>query len=416
MSDPDPTRRLPIVALLVANTVSLVGEALTAVAIPWFVYQTTGSAAQMGVVGFFTILSRVLSTFFGGAIIDQIGFKPISIMADVLSGLSVAAIPLLDHLVGLSFPLLLLLVFLGALFDGPGSTARESLLPDLAQMAGMPLERVNAFYQMVQRLALLIGPTLAGVLIAIVGVVNVLWVDAATFGFSVLVIGLLVPAIRIQRDVASDQGYWRDLASGLRFVRADRLLLWLVVLVATLNFFDAPLGSVLLPVFARTEFGSVQTLGYMGSMLGAGAVISSLIFAAVGARLPRHRTFVAAFLVVGLPYWLLASAPSLPLVMLGLFVMGFAAGPINPILKTVGQERVPEAIRARVFSAFTSAAWISIPLGHLAGGLAVDRFGTKMVFAGIAACYLLVTTMMTLASTLRTMDKRAMSLTARGTS
>lgn len=174
--------RLPIIALLLANSISLIGEALTAIAIPWYVYETTGSAAKMGIAGFFTILPRVLATFFGGTIVDCIGFKPASMMVDMLSGISVAMIPLLHHTVGLSFPLLLVLV---SFFDGPGSTAQESLVPDLARMADVRLEQINALYQMVQRLGFFIVPALAGILIAFLGTSNVLWIDAATFAVSI---------------------------------------------------------------------------------------------------------------------------------------------------------------------------------------------------------------------------------------
>ena len=188
------SQRVPLWTMLAASAVSNVGNVLTLVAIPWFVLQTTGSASKTGLVAAMTALPAVLAGVFGGTIVDRVGFKPMSIAADLASGVSVALIPLLDRTLGIQFWELLLLVFLGALFDAPGSTARQSLLPDLAELAGTSLERANAAFNGIQRSSLLIGPPLAGVLIALFSASNVLWVDAATFAFSALAFALAIPA------------------------------------------------------------------------------------------------------------------------------------------------------------------------------------------------------------------------------
>src|SRR5918994_7650960 len=86
--------RLPLVALLAADAISLTGNAMGFVAIPWFVLVTTGSATLTGIVAALTFAPTVLATFFGGAIVDRLGFRRTSVMADVASGVTVAAIPL----------------------------------------------------------------------------------------------------------------------------------------------------------------------------------------------------------------------------------------------------------------------------------------------------------------------------------
>lgn len=402
--------RIPILALLVANAISLFGEALTAIAIPWYVYATTGSAAKMGIVGFFTVLPRVLATFFGGGVVDRVGFKPISMLADTFSGVSVLAIPVAHHTFGLSFPLLLLLVFLGAFFDGPGSTARESLVPDLSRMADIPLERINALYQMVQRLAFLLGPAAAGVLIGVIGASNVLIIDAATFGASLLLIGLLVPNLRVREryqesgGTAGERSYFREMLDGLRVIRADAVLFWLAMSIAVTNFLEAPFSTVSMPVLIREHYGSAERLGLVFSVFGIGAVISTVVFASIGHRMPRHRTFSLAFLLAGVPYCVFAMAPAFPLLLLASFFMGLAGGPINPILMTVRQERVPERIRARVFGTFTALAWCAIPLGQLVGGFSVQAFGPEATLAASAICFLATAVAMGLNPRLRGMD------------
>src|SRR3954451_21347009 len=125
--DPKLKNRVPLFALLLANAISMIGNNFSAVAIPWFVLETTGSPARTGVVAFATVLPTVMTAIFGGAFVDRFGNKRVSVVADAISGGTVALIPLLDHTIGLAFWQLVLLVFLGALLDAPGNTARMSI-------------------------------------------------------------------------------------------------------------------------------------------------------------------------------------------------------------------------------------------------------------------------------------------------
>src|SRR5579884_2954839 len=189
-----PTKRFPLFALLGANAVSLVGSMLTMVALPWFVLQTTGSPTKTGLTGFFVALPNFVAGIFGGTLVDRLGFKRSSVVADLVSGLGIAAVPLLYDTVGLAFWQLLALVFVGSLLEIPGLTARRSLLPELAALARQPLERVNAAYEGNQYLSQLAGPPIAGILIGVLGASNVLWLDAASFAISAAVVAVAIPA------------------------------------------------------------------------------------------------------------------------------------------------------------------------------------------------------------------------------
>ena len=138
-----PRRRGPLFALFAANAISMSGNVAALVAIPWFVLQTTGSAARTGVVAAAGLVPIVVSGFFGGALVDRLGYRRTSVVADLASAGAVAAIPLLHRDVGIEFWQLVVLVFLGGLLDAPGVTARASLLPDVAAAAGWSLERAS---------------------------------------------------------------------------------------------------------------------------------------------------------------------------------------------------------------------------------------------------------------------------------
>ena len=173
--------RRPLYALYAANGVSVTGNIVALVAIPWFVLVTTGSASKTGIVAFFTVLPTVLASFFGGALVDRVGFRSMSVVSDVASGATMALIPLIHGLIGIEFYQLIILVFLGALLDAPGTTARRSILPNLADEAAMELERATSINESIQRGSGMAGAPLAGVLIALFSAPTVLWINAGSF-------------------------------------------------------------------------------------------------------------------------------------------------------------------------------------------------------------------------------------------
>jgi MFS family permease len=102
-----------------------------------------GCRRQRPTLGFFAVTPMVLAGFLDGTLIDRLGYKRTSILADLASGVTIALIPLLHFTIGLEFWQLLVLVFQGALLDTAGNTVCAALLPDLAEEAGMPIERVT---------------------------------------------------------------------------------------------------------------------------------------------------------------------------------------------------------------------------------------------------------------------------------
>jgi MFS family permease len=398
---------IPLYSLFIANAVSLVGNVFTAIAVPWFVLQTTGSATQTGITGFFTILPVVLAGFFGGTLIDRLGYKRTSVISDLASGATTALIPLLYLTVGLEFWQLLILVFLGALLDAPGGTARAALLPELAEQAGMPIERVTSLTHVIERSARLVGAPLAGLLIGVMGTANVLWLDAASFFVSAAIIGIVIAAPKLAGKGETTGKYLDELKDGLRFIAHDGLILSIVVMVMLTNFLDSIFGGVVQPVYVREVFGSAFNLGLLIAANGGGAVIGGLIFAAVGHRLPRHATFVAAFVLTTFRFWVYAAYPSIMVLIVTTLITSIGAGPLNPIIGAVEFERIPPNMRGRVFGAITAGAWLAMPLGMLLGGVLTDRFGIFPMLIGLGITNLITTLSMAFIPAMKEMNRAA---------
>lgn len=402
---------IPLYSLFIANAISLVGNVFSAIAIPWFVLQTTGSAVQTGITGFFTIMPVVLAGFLGGTLIDRLGYKRTSIIADLASGVTTALIPFLYFTFGLEFWQLMVLVFLGALLDTPGSTARAALLPELAELAGMPIERVTSIDHIIERGARLVGAPIAGLLIGIMGTANVLWLDATSFFISAGMVVILIPSITLTTPQERSGKYFDELRDGLRFIANDRLILAIVIMVMLTNFLDSIFGGVVRPVYVKEVFGSAVNLGLLIAANGGGAVIGGLIFAAIGHRLPRHATFVSAFVLTGLQFWVYSLYPPLPVLVGAALICSIGAGPLNPIIGAVEFERIPQDMRGRVFGAVTAGAWIAMPIGMLLGGVLTEAFGTLPVLIGLGITYLVTTLSMAFIPAMKEMDRKSGSNT-----
>jgi len=401
-------RRTPIVALLAADAVSNTGNAIARIAIPWLVLEETGSAALTGLTAFFSFLPVVISAFFGGALVDRLGFRRTSVAADIASALAVAAIPLVDAVSGIEVWQVIALVFVGGLLDAPGVTAREALLPDVAELGAVRIERATGLHGAIARGAVLVGAPLGGVLVATLGSTTALWVDAVSFMVSALVIRALVPVLRPHgHDEEAPARYRSQLVEGVRYVMSDRLLKAIVITVLLTNFLDAPISPVIYPVIARESFGGPETLGLMLGTFGGAAFVGALAYGAAGHRLPRREVFVGGFFTWSVVLLVLATLPSLPVMLAALAVGGFAAGPINPVLGAVSYERIPVRLRGRVFGAITAGAWAAIPLGTVLGGLAVEAFGAQATLFGIGAAYVAVTSYGFFNAAFREMDPEA---------
>ncbi|WP_037708324.1 MFS transporter [Streptomyces griseus] len=391
------TDKRPLFTVLTANAVSIAGNSLTLIGVPWFALETTGSPGKAGFVAFCAALPVVLSAIAGGPVVDRIGRRRVGIVSDVVCGLALAAIPLLHHTGHLAYWMLCALMAVSGLFHAPGETARYVLVPDLAARAGTPLARAASLYDAVSRGARMGGAAFGGVLVAVVGADTVLLFDAATFGVSALLTavglrGLAAAAPRREGPPLSAERYRADLREGYAYLFGDRLMFGIMLMVMVTNGLSLSWSSVLLPLHAREHLGGPAMQGLLVAVFAGCALAGALLYGAVGHRFPRRGVFTAGFLLAGAPLFVVAAATDTVAPLLVTAVAGgLGAGVLNPILATVMYERVPEELRSRVAGASTAGVLMATPLGGLLTGLLVERAGLTATLLGVGAVYFLVT-------------------------
>lgn len=394
ISPPAPhPRRGPLSYVLAANAVSITGNSLTLVGVPWFALETTGSPAKAGLVAFCATLPVVVSAIAGGPAIDRMGRRRVSIASDAICAGAITAIPLLHYSGLLQFWMLCALMAVTGLFHAPGETARYVLVPDLAKIADTPLARAASLFDAVSRGARMAGAALAGVLIALTGAEAVLLLDGLTFAGSALLVFFGVRNVRSaepREDTTpvSLRAYAGELREGYAFLASNRLLLAMTVLVMFTNGLDQSWSAVLLPVHAKDNLGGAGELGMLVALFAGCALVGALLYGAVGDRYPRRVVFTVAFLLAGSPKFVVAALVdgTVPLAVT-MTLAGLAAGMLNPILTTVMYERVPDALRSRVAGVTVAGALLTTPLGGLAAGFLIERTDLAIALLTLGGLY-----------------------------
>ena len=373
--------RVPFFALMTANAISMVGNQLALLALPWFVLQSTGSPARAG-------------------------FRRSSIFTDAVSGVAIALIPLFDRAFGLPFWQILILIFCATIFNTTGSTARSSIVRDLADLAQMRLERATSSDQVIRNVAGLGGPLLAGVLIAAISARNVLWIDAASFGLSALIFASFIPSTGTHAIKAGGR-YLTELRNGIRFIHLDRVILALAFIAAYANAVGSALFAVILPVYAERTFRSAVGFGVLVAADGGGALLGTILFGVVGYRFGQRLTLIVAFLVSFISLAVLVVTPELTISALALFIDGMAYGVIGTLVTTTYQERIPANLRGRVFGTLGALHRLASPVGVILAGYLIQLFRLSSALATIALFSILMPIMVALTPAFRSFERPA---------
>ena len=218
-----PVKKRAVGALVLAETVSVLGTRMTYLALPWFVLVTTGSPGKMSLVLAAEILPMAILGIPSGAVVQRLGSRTTMLVSDFARAPILASIPLLHEAGVLSFGLLLGIVALLGCFMPPYFASQRTILPELVGEDERRMSQANSSIEGGTAFAALIGPVLAGLLIPVIGAPNVLYVDAATYVIAFCLVLFFVP--RRKQIASAVRG---GLLAGLRFIcRTSSSCRWL---------------------------------------------------------------------------------------------------------------------------------------------------------------------------------------------
>lgn len=373
-------------AYLGSYFLSLLGNAIAAVALPLIVLQTTGSVLGAGAVAAATALPAVVAGVLMGVVIDRIDRRFSSVVTDLVSGASIAALPLIDLVTDLDVGWFVLFGLIGSLGDVPGMTAREALVPAIVRHGGTEAERLVGLRESIGALAVILGPAAAGGLMAAFDGATVLWITAAT-SFAAALVTLLLPRSvgtihHAEHSVEPGSSSWSQLRDGWTLLfRSSPFLLATTAMNTALVAVLAATQSLVLPVHF-TDIGAPGRLGLVLSAIAAGSLVGGVLFAVLGRRGSRRTWFLLGLAGSALGFAMVGTLPSTWLLFSGAVAMGVASGALGSLLGVLMIERIPEQMRGRVLGTQNATMTAAAPVGIVAAAFLAHHFGHSV--AGLA--------------------------------
>ncbi|MGZ4333671.1 MAG: MFS transporter [Gaiellaceae bacterium] len=373
-------RNLTLPALLTAEAVSSTGSAMTFVALPWFVLVTSGSPTRMSVVLAAEILPMALFGIPSGSVVNRLGARRTMLVSDLMRAPLVALVPILHWTGHLTFALLLAIVFLLGIFFAPYAASQRSILPEVLGDDEKAVAKASGLFGGAQHLPIVIGPSIAGALIAWIGTSPLLVVDGATFLFAfVVVLGL----VRGGHPVVADDDT-RGILAGVRFLARDRLLGPLTLTVIVLD--GAANGiSVAVPLLAFTRYHqNPHIAGWIFTAFGIGAITGSVLVMKLLDRFAPLKLASFGIIAATLPLWIVVAPVSWPVVGGAVVLCGIFVPLINAPVMGLITTRPPVALRAKVMTAVMAASGAGAPVGRLIIGPIYRWGGNAGVWIEIA--------------------------------
>lgn len=350
--------------------ISLVGSGLTSFALGVSVYQDTSSVFYFSLVILSATLPGLVISPLAGALVDRLQRRLILILCDAggaLANLLLVVLLLFNQLALWEICLISVLNSLFMAFRTPAYTASITLLVPKEHLG-----RASGMVQMAEAVGQILGPLMAGFLLAYAGLRSILWIDLGSFLFAVVTL-LLVAIPQPERVTAEKEGdgFMHAVTYGWRYIASYPGLLGLLLFFAILNFVFG-IGLVLLtPLVLR-----LSNAGVLGSILAigsAGVLIGSIVMSIWGGPKRRISGVLGFGFLFGVTLIFVGIQPLLGLIGVAVFCMMFCLPMVNGCSQAIWQTKVDPAVQGRVFAIRSMIAWSSTPVAYLLAGLLADN-------------------------------------------
>ena len=336
----------------------------------WLAYELTGSPFLLGLVSAGWGVPMLTLSLFGGALTDRMDKKKLLLLSQsVLAVINLVMAVLLSLDLVQFWHLMVLASVSGAVFAF-NMPPRQAIVPEL-----VPRERLfNAITLSsgVMNATRVIGPSLAGVLMAVVGMEGAFYAATGAILVAVLLLTKLPRTIKPEKARAK-VSMGRDIIQGLAYIRSHPLVLTLLSMVVVMVLFGMPYQN-LMPVFAEILYVEELGFGFLMSMTGVGAVVGSLVIANLGDFKRKGALSLACGVAFGLMLIVFANLKSLPLALPMLMIVGAVSTSFMSVNNTLIQMNITDEVRGRVMSVYMMSFGL-MPLGTLPMGAIAESMG-----------------------------------------
>jgi predicted MFS family arabinose efflux permease len=381
--DLTPIRRSRDFRLLITGLgTSTLGTQLTTVAVPFQVYAVTHSSLIVGLVSLTQVIPLIIGSLLGGSLIDAVNRRRLLVTVEIIGALCSAGLALNADLGSHLWPLFVFPAAQASV-SGIDSASRNALVPRLVGMDMLPA--ANAIFQSLFQIGSIVGPAVAGLLLAGAGVHFIYWLDVLSFGAAIIAV-LRMAASTGQPGTGSARPGLRSMLDGLRFVGRSQPMQGAYLIDINAMVFGMP--RALFPALAATAFGGgATTVGLLYAAPGAGALVGALTSGWVGRVRRQGLAVIGAVLVWGASIAAFGVAHWLPLALLLLAVAGWADVLSAVFRNTIIQLAAPDGMRGRLLGVQVAVVAGGPRVGDLEAGAVATAFGdTVSVVSGGLAC------------------------------
>lgn len=373
--------------LWLGQFISKMGSQFNYIALAWLVLQATGSGLATGGVYLAQVLPAALLGWIAGVPVDRSDRRRLMLHCDWARAVLVLALPVAFAFHGLQTWLVYGVTFAVSAFSLLFFAAEKSVLPSLVPPED--LTEAMAFAEMTEQVGALVGPVVAGLLIAVLpSPVTLLYVDAASFGLSALTLVLLTWR---DRPVAAPSGVshvLQEAREGLGWLLRDPFLRIVFGTAAAVNFLVSPF-TVVFPVLAdRVLHAGASGFGWLMGGFGGGMLAGSLLAAPLVRRFRPATLIYGGMAVLGGGLVAVAASPCLVASVLLAAVGGLGVGPANAVILTMVSEATPPRLQGRVFASLFALVQVAVPLGVAVASPMLDLVGPRPVLAGMGLAIL----------------------------
>lgn len=366
--------------------ISLIGTWIQIVAQSWLVFQLTNSAFLLGVVGFLSCIPIFLLSLFGGVAADRMDKRRILLFTQ--TGFMILAL-LLAFLTQVKLITTTQIMFIALLngivmaFDAP---SRQAVVVEL--VGKEHLLNAIALNSAAFNSSRMIGPALAGILIAVIGMSGCFYINGISF--LAVIVALLL--IRVKNNIKKENKTMvlNSLMEGLRFIKNDHLVRILIIMVGVTSLFGIPY-AIFMPIFAKDILKvGARGLAWLMAAAGVGAVIAALILAKLDDLKHKGRFLIVSSVIFSFSLIFFALSRTYLFSLFTLILVGWSSVTAISLVNTMLQTLVPDNVRGRVMSAFMFTFAGLMPFGNLIAGSLSELWGVSITVAlGGAICGLI---------------------------
>lgn len=367
------------IIFVIGLLISRIGDAIFTFSLPLIAYELTGSAVIMSSLFAINVLPIVLFAPIVGVLVDRWDKRKLMLISDLLCIFFVTTILVLNSLALLQLWHLYVVSFILAVLSMLFDVATITVIPHIA---GQSLTRANSVYQMVIQTASLIGPALAGIIIAIFGGFNALWINILSY-IATLIAVFILPKLKMNKSVHSSGNIFlslkKEMKEGFKWLMNDRLNLALSVQAMVGNFGASAILGALMYYLLSTLHLTPEQSGFNYTLIGVGGLFGSIIVVPLEKRL-RRGILIPILLgigAVGLTYAIWSEFWLAPGIAFGIAMVCNIAW--NIIVTSVRQETIPINLQGRVLGFSRVLTRLAMPLGALVGGI-LSNYNPATIF------------------------------------